>query len=383
MSIWTVEPRDTIVLRDGRPIADGAGRMRTLRMPWPSSIAGLVRTRIGTTPQGDFTLAIPAALKIAVCGPWIVDLGAPAGGPSWWGPAPADAAWLRERDAPPHTCTRFRLAPTGCEPGYVTDLAGLQIVNFKDGATHKGKPVASPALWRGDRLLEWLRDPASVTQFDCPRDGAPSARSWRIAGSAEPFGISSPPVESRTHVKLDPNSGTADEGMLFVTESLRTSGGPADVVGRFAFAFATTDDRLRDGVVPLGGERRPSFLRRGLAEHGPACDAWTWIPETATTLRVVLITPALFEEGSVPKEISGARVVAAAVGRAEHVSGWDLAAHGPKPVRRAAPAGSVYWVEVPERETARDWAARVWMTCVSSTERDRLDGFGLALVGVA
>jgi len=35
----------------------------------------------------------------------------------------------------------------------------------------------------------------------------------------------------------------------------------------------------------------------------------------------------------------------AAVSRAEVIFGWDLARWQPKPAQRAAPAGSVYWIE--------------------------------------
>ncbi|RKX58871.1 MAG: type III-B CRISPR module-associated protein Cmr3, partial [Thermodesulfobacteriota bacterium] len=40
-----------------------------------------------------------------------------------------------------------------------------------------------------------------------------------------------------------------------------------------------------------------------------------------------------------------ARLVAAAINRAEVVSGWDLARHRPKPAQRVAPVGSVYWFD--------------------------------------
>jgi CRISPR-associated protein Cmr3 len=40
-----------------------------------------------------------------------------------------------------------------------------------------------------------------------------------------------------------------------------------------------------------------------------------------------------------------ARLAAAAVPRAQVVSGWDLAARKPKPSVRVAPAGSVYWLD--------------------------------------
>jgi CRISPR-associated protein Cmr3 len=40
-----------------------------------------------------------------------------------------------------------------------------------------------------------------------------------------------------------------------------------------------------------------------------------------------------------------ARVTCAAVARTEVISGWDLAHNHPKSARRAAPAGSVYWLQ--------------------------------------
>ena len=46
------------------------------------------------------------------------------------------------------------------------------------------------------------------------------------------------------------------------------------------------------------------------------------------------------------------RVVCAAVPRAEVVSGFDLARWQPKPAERAAPSGSVYWIEDLEGDAA-------------------------------
>jgi CRISPR-associated protein Cmr3 len=75
--------------------------------------------------------------------------------------------------------------------------------------------------------------------------------------------------------------------------------------------------------------------------------------------RLVLTSPGLFpggwlptgcvrtESGQVQFGLGGvtARLVSAAVPRAEVVSGWDVARWRPKPARRAAPIGSVYWLE--------------------------------------
>jgi CRISPR-associated protein Cmr3 len=108
-------------------------------------------------------------------------------------------------------------------------------------------------------------------------------------------------------------------------------------------------------------------------------------PNISARARVLLLTPALFAEGAVPGEIAGARVIAAAVGRPQTISGWDMAAGGPKPTRRMAPAGSVYWVDLSGMSEMRrsDWCAAVHFQSVCSDEQDNLDGFGLAVVGVS
>jgi CRISPR-associated protein Cmr3 len=145
------------------------------------------------------------------------------------------------------------------------------------------------------------------------------------------------------------------------------------------------DPRFKAGLGFLGGERRVSFVEEasvGLPTF-PGEEAY----KGARRLRVVLLTPAIFEEGWRPKDgkLCGAEIVAAAVKRPEVISGWDMTANGgkggPKKSRRVVPAGSVYWVEVPEGEDAGAWAEKRWMTCISDAEQDRLDGFGLCAVG--
>jgi CRISPR-associated protein Cmr3 len=99
-------------------------------------------------------------------------------------------------------------------------------------------------------------------------------------------------------------------------------------------------------------------------------------------LRVVLLTPAIFHNGSAPDKILGARVVASAVGRPEVSSGWDYKRKRPKSSRRMASARSVYWVDLGD-VPKRDWIERAWMQNISDDEQERRDGFGLAVVGVA
>lgn len=75
----------------------------------------------------------------------------------------------------------------------------------------------------------------------------------------------------------------------------------------------------------------------------------------------------------------------------EVVSGWDLAFDNgagkprgrPKPTRRLAPAGSVYFVELEggAREDLERWCDAAWLAPLSDGEQERRDGFGLAALG--
>jgi CRISPR-associated protein Cmr3 len=164
---------------------------------------------------------------------------------------------------------------------------------------------------------------------------------------------------------------------------------------------------LPDGENPapighLGGERRPVAVKvkESLSKY------WFDCPESikkhfaglgkGAKVRLVLATPALFEQGWKPGwiEKSGSselhlprglskvklKLVSAAVGRREPVSGWNLRQNRPKAVRWMVPAGSVYFFEVEDGNPAD--LLESWLRPVSDNEQDRKDGFGLALWGV-
>ncbi|MDY0061462.1 MAG: type III-B CRISPR module-associated Cmr3 family protein [Myxococcota bacterium] len=362
---WILEPRDTVMLGDGRPIQAGALRMHSLLSPWPSTLAGLVRTRLATDENGTFTVSADASRQITVLGPWLAELAATGEPIRPLFPAPADVVWF---ESPGGGVVRIRLQPAPSPEGADSDLAHrdrqLDLV-APASEPPAGKPVRGPLFWTEEELVGWLVAPPD--RDEC----------GTLPGRAGPV------REQRVHVSIASGTRTAEDGKLFSTEGLRFAvrePGSGEL-RRLALAFGCEAATLSRGTVLLGGERRPVFLREGAAVLWPQPPAW---PAGAKRLRVVLVTPALFREGAVPREIAGAKVVAACVGRPEIVSGFSTEKErfGPKPTRRMAPAGSVYWVEPPPGVPAAQWAGERWMTCVSDEEQDRRDGFGLCLVGV-
>lgn len=322
--------------------------------------------------DGVFALTPKQARSIRVRGPLLVEHLGDAG-VKFLAPAPQDALWFKESGIDDGRRIRHRLAPADLSAGCRVDgqLGSLELLAFATGEPLKIKATQGPAFWAWSDLEAWLSSPP--TQKDELTD------KW---------GLPELTRERRTHVAIDRASKTAQEGLLFGTEMLRFVRLGDDKLSkhrRLGLAFECGDRGLKRGVCTLGGERRLSFLTP-LQQPLPPC-----LPDEvysgATRLRLQLLTPGLFDLGFRPgdKVLKGARLVAAAVGRPEIISGWDYAAkpRGPKPTRRMAPSGSVYWVELERGTDPVDWARERWMKSICDKEQDRLDGFGLCVVGRA
>lgn len=356
MSWWVIEPRDPLMVRDGRPFGLDSDGARSLDFPPPSAVAGTLRSRIWDRRARAGRAMDPATARaIAVRGPLLCSI---LPRPRLWAPAPRDAVVIDGR--------RYRVGPGTPWPEGMSDLpAGLRPVE-PAVPLPDAKGGSTAGFWSGEALRAWLEAPPEVS----PAPGEDDLR---------------PPLahERRTHVAIAPATDTGADGKLFQTDGLlfqrlRGSGEGARLVDfeQSGLLLHCAEADLEPGLITLGGERRLSALRR---EGGDP--TWPAPALSGGRARVVLLIPAIFAEGAVPARIGGARVVAAAVPRGAWISGWDLRAGGPKKSRRLAPAGSVYWVELQGLDPV-EWAARVHFHEVSSDQQDGRDGFGLAAVGV-
>lgn len=373
MTVWIIEPRDPLLVRDGRPFSATPGaRAVSLNFPFPSTTTGAVRTRAGRDASGRF-VADPAAMQaIAVCGPLLVELDDEDAIADWLLPAPADALLLPADENRP--AIRHWLRPQTLPDGAVSDQpAGLALVGLAAPDPRKPQKDA-PAFWRCCHFEQWLHQPTS----DIPPD----------------LGHAGPTRETRIQIGRDAQRGAAADGALFETSGLeftRSGAGPHRLSGarRLALAVAT------DATLPaqpvhdhMGGERRLVTWRRA-NQTLPACP-----PELAQRIaadgrcRLILLTPACFSAGFRPTWLLNPRngvtprLAAIAINRAQVVSGWDFVKQEPKPTRRLAPAGAVLFLNL-EGEPAEiaNWIKTTWMQCVSDSLQDRLDGFGLAVLG--
>lgn len=383
MTTWTLQPRDPLMARDGKPFSASAGaKARSLALPPPSMLAGAWRSWLGRDAQGHFDpRRVPELLAQPVLGPLLQVQKGDAQAWEALAPVPLDAfaegdekglavrQWHRLEPKPLTTWH----ADAQCDWGD----APLQPVAFVgDGPRSKPAKQVAP-YWTWAAFQAWLEGQEALM---------PHQVGQQVAG---------PVAEGRLHVGLRPGERVSDEGALFFTESRayeswdRKKGEGA----RYALGFKTGDAGAQAGAMAVGGERRLGFW---CAEgHWPEASEKV-VASIARTgrARVVLLSPAAFDAGWLPTwALSGAvagvrgQVVAAAVGRPLVLSGWRLDPEGgpgrPKPTRRLAPAASVYWVELQGDEASRRaWAEAMWLNSCSDQAQDRFDGFGLAALGV-
>lgn len=399
MSIWLIEPRDPLIVRDGRPFEPNPGaRAATLPFPLPSTIVGGLRHKAGLVSGAFDRTAITRVRGLTLRGPLLAELNDDTGAiTQFLFPAPADALILDPDTQPtgePHVRVQH-LAPRSL-PGSPTtnqpDKLGLIAPQTRVPNKVSGK---APRFWHQDAFTAWLTAPAE------------DATSPLIE-----VGLGALVNDARTHVSVLPETQTAREGALFQTQGLEFTWRnwaaqerhEQFLTRRFALAAAFEDGahpytpaHFTGGIAPLGGERR---LMRWSTTN-------TTLPQppdglfdaliAARRARVILLTPAVF--GLTSQEHPGkhaayrpplqwvrggvtATLRAAAVPRLQVVSGWDMEVGKPKQTRRLAPAGAVYFIEWPAGADVLAWLNATWMQNVSADEQDRRDGFGLAAIGV-
>jgi len=358
--------------RDGRPFsaADGAETAaQSLPVPLPSTVAGFIRTQIGAAQKANWNdyETLKNLRGLPIYGPLL------ARGEELMLPAPRDALIYRvgEEDKilrlQPFRFDQFK---GGCD---LPD--GLMPLRVSEDV----KPQSGYAFWRQGDMERWL---LGETVLPEPMSGLLS--------------------EKRIHVAMDPAKGKAQEGQLFsvdyrVLEKVEEG---AHIPFTLRARAAIPEGHKPQLLGFLGGESRPVAVRvrEELSRYWWDChtsvqSAFAQL-KPGSLIRMVLATPALFADGWKPGWLKKAgelhlprglsrvklRLVAAAIGRREAVSGWSLGTNRPKPVRWMVPAGSVYFFEVEEGDPSA--VLESWLRPVSDNEQDRKDGFGLALWGV-
>ncbi len=336
-----IEPLDVLFLRGNKLFGDPGSYGEALVPPWPSAAAGAIRSAIlardavdlaafgrGETPPHD-TLGTPDApgvfrvtafhLARQVDGRWQA-LYAP----------PADLVIARAND---DAITIQRLRPQTPAPGIQSSVPTERLAVLAQ--SQRAKPDSG---W-------WLTETGYRAYLDGDTPEPPEKAQEKNDHMIRSNQLWQ--MDERVGVGLDVARRRADDGKLFTVQAVAF----CDGVG---FLAAAEGDALPgETLLRFGGDGR-GVRCAPLNDYQPPLADLDAICQSRRA-RIVLTSPGIFpagwrlpgmdDEGNFELLGVHGRVVAAAVDRAEVVSGWDLAKWQPKAAQRAAPTGSVYWIE--------------------------------------
>jgi CRISPR-associated protein Cmr3 len=346
---YRLVPEDVVFFRDGKPATMGEDHyLRSIFPPYPSTLYGLTRTQRLLEKGWDLSQvsqawwnALPEDLRseigewgghgsLQLRGPWLV-----RGDDEILLPAPHDLLVMLTKDRA--VTEVFRLLPEPRPEGqkWSHDMALMTPVRDSSDDPNQPEPAGGWFLTMAG-IQRWMEGGVPL-----PEHFVDPANLWGL--------------ETRTGVGLNEKLRTSKTSMLYTFGFIRLKRG-------VSIGFELTGGKLQpEHHARLGGEGRLALLKEGpsLTE---ALAKLTRIGEAGAT--AALLTPGIFAKGSCPEIDVSAAVVAGMV----HVGGWDLANRRPKPLYRAAPAGSVYYTDAPIEQ-------------LQSFSEHANEGFGLMLRG--
>jgi len=379
----TFEALDVLVSADARPLPDGGfGHDGEIS---PAAFAGCLRTLILRRAGFDFRASsqTPEAERAAR----VVGLGLDSGfefrfaGPLLWS---ADRLLF---PAPRHLVTAGdgfvlgTLAPHN-DDGIVCDAAMGELDLLRAGGA-EGEPAAG-----------WVTA-AELAEALAPEGGTPPVPSVKVMRTEDLLAR-----ERRFGHERDPRRGVVAEGRFFSRGVIRFTEKPGRR-GVEAVRFAGLLDGVSKDLLPegmssarLAGDGHavrielfePTETSDFLGPLNGLRDSLPALLDEQRGLVLYLATPAIFNDGWRPRCFETAtRLVlrGAVVGRPRLVGGWDWKYQRPKPLRRAVPAGSVYFFELPEghsEDDIRSLVGRYFLDEAVTDEYGNL-GFGLAVLG--
>ncbi len=370
-----IEPLDVLFLRGNKLFGDPGSYGESLVPPWPSVAAGALRSRM----LADDKIDLAAFARGEIEHPSL-------GTPTQPGSFAITAFHLARRLADGRV--EALIAPPA-DLVLSEDVAGAPSVNALHPVRFPGGLMASTPFAMLPVLAETTRGkPASG--YWLTESGWRAYLSGKLPASAELVKSSALwQIDARVGVGLDADTRRATDGRLFSVQAVamvkRWSSSAYDV----GFLVSASGAGLpKDGLLRLGGDGRAAALHA--IDHRPPEPDFAALA-AARRCRMVLATPGVFGCGWLPTGFTQAadgayrfalagvkgRLVCAAVPRFETISGWDLARWQPKPAQRAAPAGSVYWLDELEAtpESLRKLAEQgLWSEPCEDAQR-RAEGF--------
>lgn len=339
-----LQPLDVLYLRGNRLFGDSSATGEAVMPPWPSLAAGALRSQLlanhgvdvgqfaenktalsdtlaqslGTPDQpGDFRISHFLLGRFDVTAAKLVDV--------YW-PLPADVIITANENGTKHI--------HALEPHHLSDTIQSSAPCEQIPILRTDKQVKPEGgLWLNSAGMQaWLN--GEVMKADHLVE---TRTLWHI--------------DSRLGIALDAQARTTSDGQLYTVDAVALNPN----IGFLAGVCGCGKLLPENGVLRLGGDGRAA--RHSAIEWQAPRSNWGQI-EGDQRFKLLLSTPGLFKQGWLLPGMTAhdggyiwktadfsARLVTAAINRAETISGWDIAENKPKPALKAVSTGSVYWFD--------------------------------------
>lgn len=159
-------------------------------------------------------------------------------------------------------------------------------------------------------------------------------------------------LEPKIGIRINENTGTSDEGKLY-----RVGMNRLDNLS-LLIDFEGLDVPEK-GIMKLGGEGKAASYKQHSDQNFLINPLITNANNNNNTFKLYLSTPAIFEQGWIPKWVNKdnlmckyqglkLKLLTASIGRYRSIGGFDMKTRKPKAMQKAVPAGSVYYFEIIE-----------------------------------
>lgn len=370
--LWII-PADVLLFRNGRPFEQGGDHYaESVFPPAPSVLYGALRTAGIASSGASFTDFITGKSASNVAQAY--------GSPMRHGEFNITSVFLGRNQEPLFPTPFDLVSPKQNASSHITLLQPLRDTGF----TSSLHPSLFPLWTKKDGILAHNPGFLTLEQFQAYLSGQVPVRYLTDSEVRQ--------TENRTGVALDPETGAVRTGMLYTAQYVRIF--DKSLSDQFGFIVGYRGDNgsplPTSGWLRLGGESRPAhFVQLDSCDYPLAPDF------SNGRFKLVLATPALFENGWLPRGIRkengalifkdsecgiSAKLVAAAIGKAVPIGGWDIANRRPKSIFPAVPAGSVYFFEL-QSGTNDAVKQKFHGCCISDFAKTSWEGFGLTFIG--
>lgn len=394
MNAYLIESLAPLVFRAGKPFGSQASAQDAI-FPLPSTGAGLIRYLAlsqGKVADSYKDSDYEKLLKLQCYGVYLAQFDDDKN-PTIFVPKPANSLCIENDEGNKQL---IRLAPKtfddcgsddeSCGSDLPDGLLYVRTVNKKGEPIEiKGKPKNTIQYWQLNDVVKW-QNGENLTH-----------------NAINISGLKGIPTEIRTHIRMNDEEQSVEDGQLFQTASFdlgylrkkskNIENNPFDYFDNKRLGFIIlSDESLNDDLVNLGGERRLSYFKKlNKSLLPPPPDFNTINQQGGFSLN--FISPAIFKKGYLPSWIDEntltgivpntevkVRLKAVAVERWQAVSGWDSVQWKPKATRKAVGAGSVYWFELVGDSKFDEQSLAYLRQPLSDNEFGKADGFGMAIV---